>query len=169
MGNTKDKNIVLDQPFAANNPEKSFVFFDNPKAIILERDPRDLYLLAKKVALSKARWIPSDNVEDFIKFYKLIREKSNVHTQSDQILYVKYEDLIYEYKDTSTRINNFLNLKEHTWPKKYFQPEISINNTQLFIKYKGFENDIYKIEKELEEWLYPFENYEKKTSFGDSF
>lgn len=46
MGADLSKPICLDQPFSGNNPENSFKFYNNPYAIIVDNDPRDLYLAA---------------------------------------------------------------------------------------------------------------------------
>ena len=44
MGFDLDGKILLNQPFEGNAPENSMKYFDNPKAIIMDRDPRDIYL-----------------------------------------------------------------------------------------------------------------------------
>ena len=47
---------------------------------------------------------------------------------------------------------------------------MSINNTQLWLKYPEYMLDIDIIEKELSTYLYDFSNYTKKPSFNkDSF
>jgi len=162
-------NIVLDQPFSADNPEKSFIFFDNPAAIIVDRDPRDLYLLAKEVLRSRASFIPTDNVYDFVTYYKVIRENRKKVVNTTKVLYLNFEDMIYEYKTTAEKIIAFLGLKRHEKPLEYFNPEISKNNTQLFNKYTNYKKEIEYIEKELEEWLYPFYKYPRITNFKKSF
>lgn len=167
-GLNDEKNIVLDQPFSGDNPEKSFVFFENPRAIVVDRDPRDLYLLAKKVILSKGRFMPSDDVETFVKYYKLLRASHDSHI-SQGILKIRFEDLIYEYDKTTRKIIEFIGLKTHNYPKKYFDPDISRNNTQLFRKYTRFDNEISYIEHELKEYLFPFEKYQVYTEHGKSF
>ena len=164
-----NKNIVLDQPFSADNPEKSFAFFDKPIAITVDKDPRDLFLLAKKVVLSKGRFMPSDNVTDFIKYYKTIRTNEQKSQDSSKVLRINFEDMIYEYEFTSKRIIEFLGLKSHDYPKKYFKPEVSINNTQIFNKYMNYKEEIEYIEHELKEWLYPFNKYGEIKSIGRSF
>ena len=61
------KVVLLDQVFSGNNPAKSFPFFDDARGIVVDRDPRDLYIYAKKVLLSKGRFIPTECVDDFIR------------------------------------------------------------------------------------------------------
>lgn len=162
-------NIVLDQPFSADNPEKSFVFFENPVAIIVDRDPRDLFILAKEVVPLQASFIPTDNVYNFVKYYKIIRENRKKIIDPEKALYLNFEDMIYEYKTTKEKIIDFLGLKFHNKPLEYFNPEVSKYNTQLFNKYTKYKKEIEYIEKELEEWLYPFYKYPPITDFKKSF
>ena len=90
---------VLDQPFSADNPQKSFHYFENPCCIVIDKDPRDLYLLAKTSLGMRGRFIPSDDVESFIEYYSAImsyRDKCKV--DDERILYLHFEDLIYQHK-----------------------------------------------------------------------
>ena len=43
------KYAVLDQGFSANNPQVCFPFVDDPKAIIVDKDPRDLYVFSREM------------------------------------------------------------------------------------------------------------------------
>jgi hypothetical protein len=169
MGKESGKNIVLDQPFVANNPQKSYKYFDNPKAIIIDRDPRDHYLFNKIFLRSKGiRIIPTDTVMNYILFYRNMRK--NMPQISQDVLHIQFEDMIYEYDKTSQKIIEFLNLKEHSRSKSIFNPTLSMVNTQLFDIYPEYEKDIRCIEKELPEYLYSFENYKGiKTSQGVMF
>lgn len=163
------KNIVLDQPFSGDNPEKSFIYFDNPLAIIVDRDPRDIYILVKKVVLSYGRFMPSDDVKAFVEYYKALRINQNPIKDITKVLKINLEDLIYEYDDTLKKIINFTGMKNHRAAKSFFNPEVSKHNTQLFRKYNEFNEDIVYIEQELVEWLFPFDKYDPLTSSGKSF
>lgn len=149
--------LAIDQPFPSNNPEICFKYFeDDCKAIIVNRDPRDLYLISKTLSFGwEMRFTPTYNVDDFIFYYrdqmKLIKE------YSEDVLFVQFEDLIYNYEKETTRIKEFLGLKDPTYPRKYFNPDISIANTQMMLRYKQYQEDILKIEKALSEYLYPFD------------
>ena len=48
-GRIEEKNLVLDQPFSGNNPQASFPYFENPRAVVVDRDPRDYYLFVKNL------------------------------------------------------------------------------------------------------------------------
>ena len=53
----------------------------------------------------------------------------------------------------------FLDLKVHKSPRSCFVPEKSMVNTRLYQKCHLYDDDIKKIETELQEYIYPFEQY----------
>lgn len=169
MGYDENKVLVMNQLFAGDSPQSSFPFFNNPKAIIVDKDPRDLYFLGKFEVHNQCAWMPTNDVESFIKYYKTIR--SSLKMQDNNILYVRFENLVYEYKSTISKIIDFLNLSEtkHIESLKYFNPNLSKNNTQLFRKYPAFKEETHRIEEELSDWLFPYDRYETLIKFGRSF
>lgn len=164
-----DKNIVLDQPFAGNNPIKSFKYYRNPKAIVVYRDPRDMYTLFKYKFDRCSYVVPIDNVEDFVLYYKKLHDSLFENCNHENVLVVRFEDMIYEYKHTTERIKSFLGLKEHSFPKKFFKPEESMINTRVFNRYPDLLNDTKYIEKELSDYIYDFDKYEYNPSLSDTF
>lgn len=149
--------IVLNQPFPANNPDISMRFFgQDTKCIVVDKDPRDLYILAKKYI--NVKWIPTNNVDDFILFYKMQRlNRSN----NKNVLYIRFEDLILNFSSTCKQIIEFCGMKDnqHLFKNRFFDPNKSIANTNLFRDNTEFLEDIRKIEKELGEFLYDFSPY----------
>ena len=147
MYHNENETIIIDQPFAANNPEKSFPFFQNPKAIIVVRDPRDTYLLAKMNLGLCGSFVPTNCVEMFIKYYKGLMD-SIVVSSDIRVMTLKFEDLIYNFDNTQTVIEDFVGCKFRcSSGSKYFDPLVSINNTQLWLKYPQFVRDVDIIEK----------------------
>lgn len=166
MGADFSKPICLDQPFEGNNPLQSFPFFDDPYAIVIDRDPRDLYLAQKYTKDPNAKFYPRTNVEDFIIYYKNMRK----HKIEDyRILKLNFEDFIYEYDATVKKVASFLNLNWHVHPKKYFNPLRSINNTQLIRLHPDDINDVRYIEIHLRNYLYPYEEYPNVEFSGKPF
>lgn len=161
--------IAVDQLFAANNPIKSFCFLDNPRAIIVQRDPRDVFLLAKNAIGMYASFIPSDDVHKFVCYYRGLMQSSNL--DDERILVVQFEDLIYNYEETTKYISSFLNLsKENRSGERRFRPEVSLNNTQLWLKYPQYEKDITIIEDQLGDYIFDFNKYSLKPNFhGKTF
>ena len=158
LGADSDLINVLDQPFSSIKPENDFHFFpEECKAIIVERDPRDIYIMAKKVYPIDMGFIPSDNVTEFISYYKNQRELAK-NTNSQNILKIHFEDLIYDYDKTVESISNFLLLGKQIKQRIFFKPDVSIHNTQLFRNYPELKDDMKKIEESLGEYLYDFLN-----------
>lgn len=168
MGFDLSKPILLNQPFEGNNPENSFKYFKNPKAIVVDRDPRDVFLAHEKVYFGEGRHMPRGDVKAFVELYRNVR-KNQKRIESDKVIFIKFEDLVYNYEETTQKVINFLGLKQHSKPKKFFNPKKSIFNTQLYNKYSGYEEEIKYIEEELKEYLFPFESYEEVKEFGKTF
>ena len=167
MGANLNKTIVLDQPFAGNNPQKSMKFFDNPKAIIIDRDPRDLYLESKYRFISEARFMPRTDIKQFCEYYKRIHTGRPTES-TDDILVLQFENLIYHYNREIKRIIEFAGLGKHVRPKAYFNPQRSVNNTQIIRRYPQERENIAFMEKELKDYLFPFEKYKDVDTSGEA-
>lgn len=169
IGLDVNKNIVLDQPFPGNNPMQCMRYYKDSRAIIVDRDPRDLYLLAKEYYPKRTYSNPHENVDDFISFfYNMHKDLKNVASQKD-ILYLRFEDLVFEYEETTNKIISFLNLGEHVRPLHHFQPERSMANTRLFNKCTKYPEDIKIIEEKLCDYLFDFDKYSDRKAKGGMF
>lgn len=158
--------IVLDQCFSANNPEMSFLYFDDPLAITVIRDPRDTYLLAKRAHGYETSFIPKNKVEDFILYYRGLMESRKYKTNDKKVIEIQFEDLIYKSKETFEKLEKLIGLSHIELHRfNYFKPEVSVNNTQLWLKYPQYKEDVDKIEKELTEYLYSYDGIEFKPDF----
>jgi len=169
MGADFRRNIVLDQPFSAEDPEKSFVFFDDPVAIVVDRDPRDVYLFGIKHLMSRGRFMPTDSVEKFVEYYRLLRKNMPYNNGNERILRLNFEDLVYEYEKTTTKIIDFCKLSNNKAKFTIFDPSMSIANTQLFKRFGGYQSDIDYIERHLAEYLYNFDKYPPISHAGKLF
>ena len=161
------KPIVLDQPFAGNNPQKSLKYYRDSKAIIVDRDPRDLYLLAKVYFPKTSYQVPYENVNDFIEYYRSMHNNMKSSLDNPNVLYIKFEELVYQYENAVEKIISFTGLSNHSCPKSYFVPEQSMVNTRLFSKNNSYSEDIMLIEKELNDYLFDFDSYKDKFSHQD--
>lgn len=151
------KILALDQLVPCCNVNRYLNYFKDIKVIILDRDPRDLYVLNKRIW--KESVIPCDNIDSFIKHFKLLRRHQKYEKEDkSKILRIRFEETIYNYDKTMRLIDRFLEIENlnHKNPQKYFNPKKSINNTQVFKLYPELQEDIKKIEKELKEYCYEF-------------
>lgn len=165
----KNKNVILDQFLLPFNLYRIDNYFDDKlRVIVVERDPRDVFVLNKYIWPEKGISVPfPTDVSDFCNFYKRMRESEKKY-DSDKILRIKFEDLIYKYDETVEEITKFLGFKtsDHINKKTRFNPDISIKNTQLFRK-KEYINESKIIEEKLSKYIYNFpyelDNDVKKT------
>ncbi|HGJ5857121.1 sulfotransferase [Arsenophonus nasoniae] len=149
--------VVFDQLVPPNNTLHYSKYFDDIKIIIIDRDPVDLYLLNKECW--KEKWIPTDSVEQYVKWFELLRKHQNYeHEDSSIVLRLSFEDFIYNYSKTVLKVCNFCNLDiiDHKNKFKYFNPNVSVKNTQLEKQYPHFLKDINFIKKKLVQYCYKF-------------
>ncbi len=168
LGCNSSECLVLDQAFTGNNPQKSFKYFDNPYAIVVDRDPRDQYIFAKKFLKSRGRYIPTNDVDDFIAYYRCLRDNQPYLCDDKRILRIQFEEMVYEYDAAADKIDKFLSIKNDR-RKTVFVPEISAANTNLVLKFPEFKRDVQKIEKALPEYLFHFENYKQVSCNHEMF
>lgn len=150
------KDILVDVLFSATNPKVGTEFVDDPRIILVRRDPRDMFVRATEHQNTN-RHTPCRNVKDFVCYYQLLLEKS---VPWDKALIVQYEDLIYKYYPTTQRIMDFLGYLERPANEfKYFNPDVSVKYTQAGKTYPGHEEEIQYIENHLAKYLYEFNDY----------
>jgi hypothetical protein len=164
--------ILFDQAIPVISFSNYLNYFTSLRVIIVDRDPRDIYVMNK--AFWGSGYIPTSNVELFIKWYSETRQPRNIglsELEADSIkrvIFLPFESLIYEYDDSLKRVmaHTGLTTNEHINKLKYFNPELSIKNTQVFLDFPELKNDIDLIEKHLEEYCYPFpvDSHTRKTS-----
>lgn len=163
------KNIVLDQSFIGNDPAKSFKFFGEAIAIVVDRDPRDNYIFTKEYLSKRGGFMPSDSVEEFVNYYRLLRDNMPYKNPDKRILLLNFEDMVYDYDNTTKKIRDFCNLPDNPRPFSVFDPKLSVNNTQLILKFPQYKHDVEYIERELSEYLFNFERFPKPNNTGKMF
>lgn len=169
MGADFSKPIILDQPFAGNNPQACFKFFDDPYAVVVDRDPRDNYVFAKTKLLGRFHLMPVNSVEDFVKYYRALRKNQPYTQPHERVLSMKFEDFVYHYDDATAKLRDFFHLPDNPNPKSIFDPAISMPNTQVWKRYPQFEKDIEYIEKELPEYLFDYTGCPEPDLKGEMF
>lgn len=155
----KDNDLlVFDQLFPGNNPQACFKYFDDPYAIVVDRDPRDIYVFGRTVLLkgSAGQIMPLNNVKDFVIYYRALRDNQPYKEENERILRLRFEDLVYHYEDATKKIQDFLHIGENPNPKSIFDPSLSMANTQVWKRYPEFQKDIEYIEQELGDYLFDY-------------
>lgn len=147
--------LVLDQLIPPSNTERYLKYFNDLKVIIVDRDPRDLYLLNKM--FWNEGWIPSHDVEVFARWYRLNREHLKYENDDpNRVLRVRFEDFIFKYDETLAKLMEFIgvNQSNHIEKFKYFNPNVSIKNCRLWKKFNEHADDVKYIEENLSEFCY---------------
>ena len=169
MGADFSKPVVLNQPFPGNDPATYFKYFEGAKAIVVDRDPRDTYAFAKMFLRNAGRYIPTDSVEQFVLYYKNMRNDMPYKKNNKDVLVLNFEEFVYNYEETCLKINEFCCIDKKDRNRTLFVPEHSINNTQVFRRYPELAEDIKYIERELVEYLFDFGQYSEITPKGEMF
>jgi hypothetical protein len=153
----KTKALVLDQSFPPDMPHLFDHFIkEKHKTLVVRRDPRDNFILINELK-GITRPVPT-KVYDYISFYAKTVEETKLQ-DDDNLMSINFEDLVYCYDDTVKKIEDFLGIKQHINRHKFFNPNVSINNTQLVQLYPKYSDDIKIIESKLQNSLFHFENY----------
>ena len=148
--------IMVDQIVPPTNLSRYIRYFNDIKVVIVDRDPRDIFILEKYVW--KDGIIPKD-VELFCKWFKYTRQhRKEEDLRHPSIYFIQFEDMIYNYDKTTKKLIEWLELEDnlHIRKNKFFIPQKSINNTQTWKKIPCEQKEINYIEKELREYLYLF-------------
>jgi len=148
-------------------------FDENFKMVVVLRDARDLYILNKyywsKRTVGGGSALFPTNPGDFIDYWSRLMagtQKGN----SKKILFIQFEDLIYNYENSLLKIMDFLDLKaeQHINKKKYFDPDKSIKNTQTFSIRNEWKKEVEVIYEKIPQYTYDFP-FENSTSLDELF
>ncbi len=155
----KEESIVLDQLLLPFNLFRfSNYFRDDVEVFVVERDPRDVFISNKYYWSKSEEPVPYPvDVEEFCDFYAKLR-KMEKPAEHSQIHRINFEDLIYRHQETVKEIYEILgiDLENMQSMQTKFQPEKSMNNTQLFLQNEMFAKECRVIEERLGEYLYDF-------------
>lgn len=151
--NENTKFVVLDQLIAGNNPSLYLRLVRDLKVIVVDRDPRDMYIYHHS---RHDHMLPKDP-HHFCVHYKDIRQKRG-DIDTEKVMYVTFEDMIYSYDIMVKKVLDFIGIspEHHITPRKYFDPDISIKGTQLWKRHPEYAEQVKIIEEELPEYLHQY-------------
>jgi len=132
------KYIVLDQAIPVSNIAKSSKYFDSIKTVIVDRDPRDIYVsLVKRRKLLGFELSDRDSADKYIRWHKTLRKKNTYDLNNKDVLNINFEDLVLDYSQTVNKVKAFISQDKicHSWPDKYFNKAMAINNIGMWKKY----------------------------------
>lgn len=154
----EDKDVIMvDQLLPPMNLKRYLRYFDqNMQVAVVDRDPRDVFVLDKYVW--KDGIIPND-AETFVKWFRYTRShRKTEDMQTEQVRFLRFEDLVYRYEETTEELRQWLGLDEsaHVRAGQCFRPEVSIRNTRTWEKFPESMEEVRYIESQLPEYLYSF-------------
>lgn len=148
--------VIMDQAVSPNNTQVIHRYFKKAKMIIVDRDPRDMYID------DIVNW--GENLEDdrstaaagmrYVMRQHALRDSMVLDTD---ILYIRFEDLILNYEETTDRLLAFLNLtrEDHLQKQRYLKPERSAKNIGIWKKYYAeYKDALDVITQELPDLCY---------------
>lgn len=156
------KAYILNNAFEPFYPEKSIELFQFAKCIVVDRDPRDIYLSALNAGKVDNFFVSGavigGSIENFIRRFKLYHK--NVGQSTQNIYRLNFESLVLDYDEELDRILKFLGEDKtiHRHKKSIFNPDISTGNVGLWksLTNNSLISDIDLIERELPEYCLNF-------------
>lgn len=150
--------LCFDQLLPVYNFKRYLNYFPDLKVVVIDRDPRDLYLLNE--LYWHEGWIPSTDIDLYIKWFAALRRnlKKDIEEAGGKVGLFRFEDFIYKYDETVESLIDFLELDEsdHKDVQKFFNPNKSIANTKLWEKSQTRSLQIKQIEESLQSYCYQY-------------
>ena len=153
-GDESAVGVVLNQAASATRPQGALEYLDRGYVIVVDRDPRDVYVESRRQRLTM--FMPGGELGDFVTWYRRHREEAARLTRPHpRVLHVQFEDLVLNYDDAVSRIMRFLDLTpdRHRDPARVFDPGVSKRNVKMWKDFPR-QDEIGVIEQELEEFLW---------------
>ena len=171
----KDKTVVSNNAFGPFNPTESMTLFDNGYCIIVDRDPRDIYMSSldsdeiyipqfesnnpvyssKYLMNLKRDMLGTNDIDTFILRQLHYRKNIKQGLDNDHVIRINYEDIVYKYEETVSLLFEKLGIdpRHHTRKLTHFNPELSKKNIGLW-KRNCDMKEIKLISKKLKMFLY---------------
>lgn len=147
-----DHTIVLNNALEPYCPQNYFKYFKSVKSIVVERDPRDVYITARNFQDSNNEYRDAftasscaHDVDAFIERIRIQKLKVCYDSHPD-VLRVSFEDLVLDYEATRKSIFKFLGIDEvdHIRKFQHFDPKRSLSNCRMWRDYPD-QDSINKI------------------------
>ena len=152
------KALILNNAFEPFYPERSSVLIENAKSIVVDRDPRDVYISALTVGNVAGSQVgiavTGGSVENFIKRFRIYRTARG--GVSPNVYRTHFEKILLDYEAEVRRIRGFLGESEGSYERQgtILRPVDSRRNISLWSRpeYSSLRRDIQAIQSELGEF-----------------
>ena len=145
--------VVLDQLVPPTNIAKYNRYLRDIKYVIVDRDPRDVYIYLHEV---QDRVMPIDDPYKFCKYFR--DSHKQLSDFPNNCLLVHFEDMVLHYDKFVPLVMRFLGIEpsHHIAPRKHFDPTKSVKGVRTWVRHPEYSEDIEIITRELTEFLYHF-------------
>lgn len=129
------KHVILDQAVHIRNYSKEMKYIRNSKLIVVDRDPRDIYAdLIQGKNLIGRELAESHDVMKYVGYHRAYRKNQLELKNDPNVLFIQFEDLVCNYEDVVNKMAEFLklDLREHMFAKKNFDPAVSVKNIGIW-------------------------------------
>lgn len=152
------RSILLDQLFLPHNLNRLPRYFpEDAKAVVVQRDPRDVFVMNKYVWKERGCPVPLPyDVETFCRYYRAMRQSVPAWDEA-HVVQVWFEDLVLNYASTAKQLSSFFGswMGAHERPRTWFDPMRSRANVGVFLRSDAYGDESRYIESHLTEYLYP--------------
>ncbi len=158
---SKTEALLLNNCFEPFDPLLSMKFFPESRAIIVDRDPRDIYISASKTrnvnGVDVGGAVIGGGVEPFIDRFLIYR--NNVKAEpSTKVMRTNFENLIMKTRDELDKLSYFLAPLEIDWShfEAKFNPEKSRKNIRQWLQpgHAKYKHDLDLIQDRLADYCY---------------
>lgn len=143
------------EPFCSS---KTLNLFNDCRQIIVDRDPRDIYLSVKQDDdhAGKKHFSVSgeEDIKIFVERYRYLRQRTEPISETDKNRkIIMFEDLVINYEKTVLSILEFLqeDTSIHIHKKKFFDPKCSVKSVGMWRNIQN-SSEVEYITKELPEY-----------------
>lgn len=152
----KRENVLFDHLLMPSDINKIDKYFDEDfRLIIVDRDIRDVYLYSKYIRpkLGSNSKYPSD-VDEFGDFWSKLRSLEK--GKSLKVLRIYFEDIIFNYEKTITRLETFTGLKanDHVNKGLMFDRQYASEYVQLYKKNEKWNKEVLSLLEKYPDYIF---------------
>lgn len=149
-------HVAIDQLVPAMNARRYLNYVNDLYVVIVDRDPRDLYLLNQLHWKGASYICNTSRVEEYVDWYKTMREHRKYEEPHSKIKYIMLESMIYDYENSINTLAKFfdLDIGNHINKKKHFNPDLSMQWTKIWSRDNRFNREVKYIESKLYDYCW---------------
>ena len=150
--------LITNNMFEPYSPSNHLRFVKDGYSIVVDRDPRDIYLSAKfaaKVAgVDVGAAVTGSSVGEFVKRFEVTR--GNSCHKSERVIRINFEQLIFDYETVVEDLQHRLPIGEHIAKSQHFKLLNSRSNVGIWKSELGSNclNEVAVIEDRLSDYLF---------------